>query len=236
MNDLAIMEMIKTNLKNKHATGPWAKCMALKKQKNCNDNKESSSDELDIYGGEAKENGKNCHKGKETDSDEDMDDQQNTPDDNKNHKDDQNYHQHNQNPNPLNDNRNHEDNQNHFQHNQSSNSMDDERNPWDDDRNHEDNQSHCQPNWSPKFMNDEQNSLHDNEDNKPASQNKKHKHHGVQEVERRSSRRKKNWWNKGFFLISHLKPAVVNTSFRHIFLHANRWFFSLWFCLLYALT
>ena len=75
VNNWAIMEMIKTNLKNKHATGSQAKCMALNKQKNCNDNKESSSDELDIYGGEAKENGKNCHKGKETDSDEDMDNQ-----------------------------------------------------------------------------------------------------------------------------------------------------------------
>ena len=82
------MEMIKTNLKNKHATGSWAEHMALKKQKNHNDNKGSSSDELDMYGGEAKENVENCHKGKETDSDEDMDDQQNTLDDNRNHKDD----------------------------------------------------------------------------------------------------------------------------------------------------
>ena len=77
----------------------------------CNDNEESSGDELDIYGGEAKENSENHHKGKETDSDEDMDDQQNTPDDNRNHKDDWNHHK---------------DNQNHCQHNQSSNSMDDE--------------------------------------------------------------------------------------------------------------
>ena len=155
MNDLAIMEMIKTNLKNKHATGSQAKCMALKKQKNHNDNKESSSEELDIYGGKAKENGKNHHKGKETDSDKDMDNQRNTLDDNRNHEDDQNCCQHNQNPNPSDDNRNHKDNQNCCQHNQSSDSMDDEQNPQDDNRNHKDNQSHRQPNRSPESTDDE---------------------------------------------------------------------------------
>ena len=70
--------------------------------------------------------------------------------------------------------------------------MDDEQNPQDDDRNHKDNQSCCQPNWSLESTDDEQNSMHDDENNKLAPQNKKCKYCGVQEAEKRSSRRKKN--------------------------------------------